>query len=87
MKTWMSSAILYACESWFTTELRCVKQPFFTSLKEFLSVQNVRPQKCTDLIFLKLGLGNAKATVTKRQQTFLHKVKAINGFQNSLLNQ
>ncbi len=34
MKTWnttMSSAILYGCESWFITDLRCVEQPCLTS--------------------------------------------------------
>ncbi len=55
-----------------------------TSLRE-LSL--VRSQTCTDLIFLELGLGSVKVTVAKRHQTFLHKVKARDGFQNSLLNQ
>ena len=83
--TWnsaMMSAILYGCENWMTKDMRSTEQPFVQSLKELLGV---RTQTCSDLVYLELGIGSAKATVARRQLDFLSKQRKKEGYINSLL--
>ena len=83
--TWnsaMMSAILYGCESWMTKDMRSTEQPFVQSLKELLGV---RTQTCSDLVYLELGIGSAKATVARRQLDFLSKQRKKDGSINSPL--
>ncbi len=76
----LKGAILYGCESWMCDNVRSAAQPYITTLKLLLGV---RAQTCTDLVFLEVGCGSAKAYIQRRQQLFLKKLYARPDYPDS----
>ena len=84
-KTWsaaMTSALIYSCESWLTSDLRSLEQPMLRTLKELLGV---RAQTCSDLVYLELGQPSAKAMVLDRQQKFFAQLTNRPNYDSSIV--
>jgi hypothetical protein len=84
-KVWnaaLSSAILYGCETWYTSDLKAAEQVLLQTLK---SLMGVRTQTCTDILLVELGISSAKAYISYKQQEFMKRKMAQDSFNSSLL--
>jgi hypothetical protein len=81
-KSALSSAILYSCETWWTTNLRAANSALLISLKELLSV---RTTTCTDIVYIESGETDAKTSIIKQQLNFLQRISSRPDFGNTYL--
>lgn len=78
----VTSAILYSCESWITTDTRAVEKPYMSTLKQLLGVKQ---STCNDLTLVESGEGHVKDVIRDRQLKFLRKLLARSDFQGSYI--
>ena len=64
------SSILYAGETWLTSDLKALESMYTTAIKALLGV---RKSTCTDLCLIESGYPTLKALVMKRRIDFLKK--------------
>ena len=78
----LSSALLYGCESWFTTQLNCVDTAIRGCTKALLGV---RDQSTNDLVYMETGTAPISSEVRRRQAKFIKKMQARQNFGDSPL--
>ena len=80
LKSALSSAVLYGCESWLCNDLKPTVSPILTAQKQLLSVRN---QTCSDLVRAELGYPETKETIKEAQFKFLKKLTARADYEGS----
>ena len=78
----LTSAIMYGCETWLTSDLRHAEAPYMSSLKQLLGV---RISTCNDIALLEAGVPSPRAYIVGRQQRFLQKLMARTDFSSSYI--
>ena len=84
-KVWESalqSTLFYACETWFSNDLRAAETVYSSTLKQMLGV---RQTTCTDVVLIETGLSGAKAEIAQRQSNFLQKLIRRPGYPGSYI--
>ena len=78
----LTSAIMYGCETWLTSDLRHAEAPYMSSLKQLLGV---RISTCNDLALLEAGAPSPRSYIVGRQRRFLQKLMSRTDFSTSYI--
>ena len=80
LKSALSSALLYGCESWLCNDVRAAVAPILSAQKQLLSVRN---QTCNDLVQAELGYPGASAIIKETQSKFMAKLTSRDNYIGS----
>ena len=85
-KVWnsaLTSAIMYSCETWLTSDLRKAETLYISSLKQLLGVRTQTPN---NMVLAELNVPSAAGYIIERQSKFLLKLLARPNYSQSYIS-
>ena len=79
----VTSALLYSCESWMTSNLNSITGVYMSTIKELLGV---RIQTPNDLSLVEAGIPPLETKIKSRQRNFLKKLQSCPDFHKRPVN-